>query len=460
MEEVRRMVFSSMVFLFLFLPLVIMIYYNPFVKGRKFKNLFLLLASLLFYAWGEPVYVFLMLISILVTWILAFFLRGRYKKVVLTVGIVYHVGVLFIFKYLTFLTSQLGLILNQDFSYIKIALPIGISFFTFQLMSYFLDVYKGEAKPQKNIFNLGLYVSLFPQLIAGPIVRYNEIEEQINNRAESIENLSAGMKRFIYGLAKKLLLADYLSVIADSSFTRIGDQTVVMAWFGILAYSLQIYFDFSGYSDMAIGLGKMFGFEFAENFNYPYISKSIVEFWRRWHISLSRWFRDYVYIFLGGGYGKPLKVALNLAVVWILTGIWHGANWTFLVWGILYYLLIVIEKFTGIIDKMGKFSRVYTLVAVMLCWVVFRANNLGEAFLYIENMFGINAGNSYSLSAIKDETGYAVILLASVIGCTPLVKKILDKFAAIEGVWILLIFALSLIKATSSSYSPFIYFNF
>ena len=454
------MVFSSTVFLFLFLPLVIMIYYNPFVKGRKFKNLFLLLASLFFYAWGEPVYVFLMLISISVTWILAFFLRGRYKKVVLTVGIIYHVGVLFIFKYLTFLTSQLGLILNQDFSYIKIALPIGISFFTFQLMSYFLDVYKGEAKPQKNIFNLGLYVSLFPQLIAGPIVRYNEIEEQINTRAESIENLSAGMKRFIYGLAKKLLLADYLSVIADSSFTRIGDQTVVMAWFGILAYSLQIYFDFSGYSDMAIGLGKMFGFEFAENFNYPYISKSIVEFWRRWHISLSRWFRDYVYIFLGGGYGKPLKVAFNLAVVWILTGIWHGANWTFLVWGILYYLLIVVEKFTGIIDKMGKFSRVYTLVAVMLCWVVFRADNLGEAFLYIENMFGINAGNSYSLSAIKDETGYAVILLASVIGCTPLVKKILDKFAAIEGVWILLIFALSLIKATSSSYSPFIYFNF
>jgi len=459
-EEVRRMVFSSTVFLFLFLPLVIMIYYNPFVKGRKFKNLFLLLASLFFYAWGEPVYVFLMLISILVTWILAFFLRGRYKKVVLTVGIVYHVGVLFIFKYLTFLTSQLGLILNQDFSYIKIALPIGISFFTFQLMSYFLDVYKGEAKPQKNIFNLGLYVSLFPQLIAGPIVRYNEIEEQINNRAESIENVSAGMKRFIYGLSKKLLLADYLSTIADSSFTRIGDQTVVMAWFGILAYSLQIYFDFSGYSDMAIGLGKMFGFEFAENFNYPYISKSIVEFWRRWHISLSRWFRDYVYIFLGGGYGKPLKVAFNLAVVWILTGIWHGANWTFLVWGILYYLLIVVEKFAGIIDKMGKFSRVYTLVAVMLCWVVFRANNLGEAFLYIENMFGINAGNSYSLSAIKDETGYAVILLASVIGCTPLVKKILDKFVAIEGVWILLIFALSLIKATSSSYSPFIYFNF
>ena len=306
------MVFSSTVFLFLFLPLVIMIYYNPFIKGRKFKNIFLFLASLGFYAWGEPIYVFLMLISIVVTWILAFFLRGRYKRVILAIGIIYHVGVLFIFKYLTFLTSQLGLLLNRDFSYIKIALPIGISFFTFQLMSYFLDVYKGEAKTQKNIFNLGLYVALFPQLIAGPIVRYNEIEEQINDRTESFENISDGMKRFIYGLAKKLLLADYLSAIADSSFIRIGDQTAVMAWFGILAYSLQIYFDFSGYSDMAIGLGKMFGFEFAENFNYPYISKSIVEFWRRWHISLSSWFRDYVYIFLGGGMENRLKWHLTL----------------------------------------------------------------------------------------------------------------------------------------------------
>ena len=218
----------------------------------------------------------------------------------MAIGIFYHVSILFIFKYITFLALELGMLLNRDFSYIKIALPIGISFFTFQLMSYLFDIYKGEAKPQKNILNLGLYVALFPQLIAGPSVRYNQIEEQINGRVESKENISAGMKRFIYGLAKKLLLADYLSVIADSSFSRIGEQTVAMAWIGILAYSLQIYFDFSGYSDMAIGLGKIFGFEFAENFNYPYMSKSIVEFWRRWHISLSSWFRDYVYIFLGG----------------------------------------------------------------------------------------------------------------------------------------------------------------
>ena len=459
------MVFSSTVFLFLFLPLVIIIYYNPFVKGREFKNIFLFFASLGFYAWGEPIYVFLMLISIVTTWLLAFFMQGRYKKIVLVVGIFYHVSILFVFKYITFLALELGVLINRDFSYIKVVLPIGISFYTFQLISYFLDVYKGEAKVQKKIFNLGLYVSLFPQLIAGPIVRYNEIETQINNRVESKESVSAGMKRFIYGLAKKLLLADYLSVIADSSFSRIGDQTVVMAWLGILAYSLQIYFDFSGYSDMAIGLGKMFGFSFAENFNYPYISKSIVEFWRKWHISLSSWFRDYVYIFLGGGYGKPLKVAFNLAVVWILTGIWHGANWTFLVWGILYYLLIILEKFTGIIDKMGKFSRIYTLVAIMLCWVVFRSSNMQEAFLYIKNMFGLNIGNSYNLSSIKDEIGYAIILIVATIGSTPIVKKILDKiclskFAVIDTVWTFLIFALSLISAISSSYSPFIYFNF
>ena len=459
------MVFSSTVFLFLFLPFVIMIYYNPFIKGRKFKNIFLFFTSIGFYAWGEPIYIFLMILSILITWIIAFFIKGRYKKVVLIIGIIYHVSVLFIFKYVTFLASQLGLLINRDLSYIKIALPIGISFYTFQLMSYLFDIYKEDAKLQKNIFNLGLYVALFPQLIAGPIVRYNQIESQIYNRVENIENISVGMKRFIYGLAKKLLLADYLSVIADSSFSRIGEQTVTMAWFGIIAYSLQIYFDFSGYSDMAIGLGKIFGFEFDENFNYPYMSKNIVEFWRRWHISLSSWFRDYVYIFLGGGYEKPIIVAFNLAVVWILTGAWHGANWTFLVWGILYYILIIFEKFTKMVDKMGRFSRIYTLIAVMICWVIFRVNNLQEAFLYIGNMFGINVGSSYGLSAVKDEMGYVVIIIIATIGATPLVKNLFyklnsDRFAFVEEIWTLLIFLISLVKAMSSSYSPFIYFNF
>lgn len=459
------MVFSSPVFLFLFLPLVVMIYYNPFIKGRKFKNIFLFFASIGFYAWGEPLYVFLMLLSIVITWIIAFFIKGIHKKVALIIGIIYHVSVLFIFKYVTFLASQLGLLINRDLSYIRIALPIGISFYTFQLMSYLLDIYKGDAKLQKNLFNLGLYVSLFPQLIAGPIVRYNQIEEQIYSRAESIKDVSVGMRRFIYGLAKKVLLADYLSVIADSSFLRIGEQTAFMAWFGILAYSLQIYFDFSGYSDMAIGLGKMFGFDFDENFNYPYISKSVVEFWRRWHISLSCWFRDYVYIFLGGSHKKPFRVIFNLAVVWGLTGIWHGANWTFLVWGILYLIFIVLEKFTDMVNKMGGFSRIYTLLVVMLCWVIFRANNLKEALSYIGNMIGVNTDFSYNLSVLYGNIGYIIIVIVALVGSTPIVKKILDristsKYAWIESIYILLIFGLSLINVLSSSYSPFIYFNF
>ena len=459
------MVFSSPVFLFLFLPLVVMIYYNPFIKGRKFKNIFLFFASIGFYAWGEPLYVFLMLLSIVITWIIAFFIKGIHKKVALIIGIIYHVSVLFIFKYVTFLASQLGLLINRDLSYIRIALPIGISFYTFQLMSYLLDIYKGDAKLQKNLFNLGLYVSLFPQLIAGPIVRYNQIEEQIYSRAESIKDVSVGMRRFIYGLAKKVLLADYLSVIADSSFLRIGEQTAFMAWFGILAYSLQIYFDFSGYSDMAIGLGKMFGFDFDENFNYPYISKSVVEFWRRWHISLSCWFRDYVYIFLGGSQKKPFRVIFNLAVVWGLTGIWHGANWTFLVWGILYLIFIVLEKFTDMVNKMGGFSRIYTLLVVMLCWVIFRANNLKEALSYIGNMIGVNTDFSYNLSVLYGNIGYIIIVIVALVGSTPIIKKILDrlstsKYAWIESIYIFLIFGLSLINVLSSSYSPFIYFNF
>ncbi|MGP1599052.1 MBOAT family O-acyltransferase [Catonella sp.] len=459
------MVFSSTVFLFLFLPIVIVIYYNPFLRNRRFKNTFLFIASLGFYAWGEPVYVFLMLISIVITWFMAFFIKGNYKKIILVIGVSYHISILLVFKYITFLALELGILINRDFSYIKIALPIGISFYTFQLMSYLLDVYKGDVEPQKDILNLGLYVALFPQLIAGPIVRYNQIETQINNRVENVENVSAGMRRFIYGLAKKLLLADYLSVIADSSFLRIGEQTAVMAWVGIIAYSLQIYFDFSGYSDMAIGLGKIFGFDFDENFNYPYMSKSIVEFWRRWHISLSSWFRDYVYIFLGGSRRKISRVVFNLAVVWILTGIWHGANWTFLVWGILYYFLIILEKFTHIIDKLGKFSRIYTLIVVMICWVIFRANNLQEALLYICNMFGFNVATSYNLPVLSDNIGYIVILIVAMVGSTPIVKIILDriygsKLAWIESVYLFLIFALSLINAVSSSYSPFIYFNF
>ena len=360
------MVFSSTLFLFLFLPLTLMIYYNPFVRSRKFRNRCLLVASLFFYAWGEPFFVCLMVLSIAVGWACGRAMeraasRGQEKRI-LTAGVVFHVGLLFVFKYLTFAASQLGLLLHEDFSAIHIALPIGISFFTFQLLSYLFDIYYGRAKAQQSVLAVGLYIALFPQLIAGPIVRYETIEQQIEHRVENIADFSSGMMRFIYGLGKKVLIANYMGAVADNIFDGGGSLSLATAWYGAFAYTLQIYFDFSGYSDMAIGLGRMFGFHFMENFNYPYISRSATEFWRRWHISLGTWFRDYVYIPLGGNRVTRRRWVYNLFVVWALTGIWHGANWTFLCWGLWYFVLLLVEKLTGFPEKLGR-SRMSTR-----CW--------------------------------------------------------------------------------------------
>lgn len=360
------MVFSSTLFLFLFLPLTLMIYYNPFVRSRKFRNRCLLVASLFFYAWGEPFFVCLMLLSIAVGWACGRAMeraasRGQEKRI-LTAGVVFHVGLLFVFKYLTFAASQLGLLLHEDFSAIHIALPIGISFFTFQLLSYLFDIYYGRAKAQQSVLAVGLYIALFPQIIAGPIVRYETIEQQIEHRVENIADFSSGMMRFIYGLGKKVVIANYMGVVADNIFDGGGSLSLATAWYGAFAYTLQIYFDFSGYSDMAIGFGRMFGFHFMENFNYPYISRSATEFWRRWHISLGTWFRDYVYISLGGNRVTRRRWGYNLFVVWALTGIWHGANWTFLCWGLWYFVLLLVEKLTGFPEKLGR-SRMSTR-----CW--------------------------------------------------------------------------------------------
>lgn len=328
------MVFSSTAFLFLFLPLTILGYYNPFLKSRNFRNRFLLFMSIVFYALGEPVFVFLMLLSIFVGWLAARKLEAavdvKKRKRILVLAVFFHVGLLFIFKYLTFTMQQLGLLLHKDFSMISLALPIGISFFTFQLLSYLFDVYRSRAKAQKSVLNVGLYIALFPQLIAGPIVRYEWIEKEIMERRENWNDFAEGMMRFIYGLAKKVLIANYVAQLADNIFLFDGASTVATAWLGALAYTLQIYFDFSAYSDMAIGLGMMFGFHFPENFNYPYISRSATEFWRRWHMTLGNWFRDYVYIPLGGNRVPKSRWVLNLFIVWALMGIWHGANWTFL----------------------------------------------------------------------------------------------------------------------------------
>jgi alginate O-acetyltransferase complex protein AlgI len=456
------MVFSSTTFLFLFLPIVILLYYNPLIRGRGFKNILLLLASLGFYAWGEPVFVFLMMISIAITWLAGLHIQRGKNKGLLALIVTYHILILFLFKYLAFVVKEICLLVGCAEIQINISLPIGISYFTFQLMSYLFDVYYGNAEPQKNILYLGLYISFFPQLIAGPIVRYSHIADQIENRVESSELFVSGMQRFIYGLAKKVLVADYVAVIADVSFGNINNQSVLMAWLGAIAYTLQIYFDFSGYSDMAIGLGRMFGFSFMENFNYPYISRSITEFWRRWHMSLSSWFRDYVYIPLGGNRCSKGRWIFNLFVVWALTGIWHGANWTFLVWGLVYFIFLLIEKLTGISKKLGFFGYITTAIIVMLNWVIFRADTISEAFSYMKNMIGIGTGDT---SSITEYGSVIVFLLISAIGATPAINKLFKwlserKIDWIESIWIALIFVISIIHSVASTYSPFIYFNF
>ena len=396
------MVFSSTVFLFLFLPAVLLAYYLPLFPGneakrRGYRNWVLMLASLAFYAWGEPVFVFVMLLSIWLNWRLALVMAARAdhceRKRWLTAAIVLDAGLMFVFKYLSFALKNIGLLLRIDTVGANIALPIGISFFTFQIMSYVFDVYYGNAPVQRRLRDLTLYISMFPQLIAGPIVRYETVAAAIETRCESLAEFGEGFLRFCVGLGKKVLLANYVALIADNMFARVDvGLSAASAWLGAVAYMLQIYFDFSGYSDMAIGLGHMFGFRFDENFHYPYAASNITDFWRRWHISLSTWFRDYVYIPLGGSRAGKSAQIRNLFIVWLLTGVWHGANWTFLVWGLYYFVLLVVEKLTGLAQKSSVLTRLYTLLFVVLGWVLFRAESLPVAGAYLAAMFGFGAG--------------------------------------------------------------------
>ena len=364
---------------------------QPYQKFRTYKNLVLLAFSILFYAWGEPAFVLVMILSIIANYTFGRLIdKFRNKdKLLLWLSVAFNLGILFIFKYLCFTLNNIGWLINKDFSSIKIALPIGISFFTFQAMSYVIDVYKKKVDVQKNLFNLGLYISLFPQLIAGPIVRYETIAKEIENRNENYDDFAEGTVRFIQGLAKKVIIANQVALVADAAFeTPLNELSTAFAWLGAIAYTLQIYFDFSGYSDMAIGLGRMFGFHFLENFNYPYIASSITDFWRRWHISLSSWFRDYVYFPLGGSrVDSKSRHIFNLFVVWLLTGIWHGANWTFIVWGLFYFVLLVIEKQTGLDKKKVWWGHIYTMFFVILAWVLFRSTNITSAYEYIKVMF-------------------------------------------------------------------------
>lgn len=464
------MIFSSPIFLVLFLPIVIFAYYVPVKNGTKpsnsRKNIVLLIASILFYSWGEPVFIYIMLLLILANWYLGIQIskQREYKKCLLGVAVVIDLLPLFVYKYMSFTLGIAEVICKKDFFSINIALPIGISFFTFQMVSYLLDVYYQKAKAQENILSLGLYIIFFPQLVAGPIVRYNEIEQEINRRDEKIEEIVEGLERFIYGLAKKTLLANYLAIIADNIFSQYSALSLGMSWLGAIAYTLQIYYDFSGYSDMAIGLGKVFGFHFAENFNYPYIATSITDFWKRWHISLSIWFRDYIYIPLGGNRLGKVKQVRNLFIVWCLTGFWHGANWTFLLWGLIYFFFIVIEKNIRLHYIPVLIRRLITITVVIFCWVIFRSDNIHIAFIYIRNMFGFNSVHSeYALKYYLDGTWF--ILAISLIGVFPAVASMLkklrnSKLSFIYYIWTLIVFYLSFISLIADTYNPFIYFNF
>lgn len=462
------MLFSSTEFLFVFLPVLLVLYFLPVPQKirRPWRNGVLLCFSIGFYAWGEPVFVFVMLAGVLLNWAGVIFMdRAKHRKAWLTVLVIMDIALLGVFKYASFLSKNIAALCGDDSLILDIALPIGISFFTFQMLSYVFDVYRGEARLQKNLLYVALYITLFPQLIAGPIVRYTEVETDILSRTESVEKFAAGFKRFIYGLGKKMLLANYMAQIADNIFDYAARPSVLTAWLGAVAYALQIYYDFSGYSDMAIGLGGMFGFRFSENFNYPYAAGSVTDFWRRWHISLSSWFRDYVYIPLGGSRVNKCRMIFNLLAVWLLTGIWHGANWTFPVWGLIYFAVLTFEKLTGTGKKHHAFTHAYTLMTVVLAWVVFRSANLKSAADYIGVMFGRGAEGFAGAAFASYIKGSYLVLAAALAGTLPLYRCCAEYLAAhklgwLEDVWLFIVFALSVCACTGATYNPFIYFNF
>ena len=481
------MVFSSVVFLFYFLPAVLILYYTIGRIHIFVGNIILLIASLLFYAWGEPHNLVLLLFSCFLNWAAALLISRwsnhlRKKRAVLVVTCIANLGILFTFKYWDFAMTTLNQVVGRDvFPLLNLALPIGISFFTFQALSYVIDVYRGDVPVQRSIWNVALYISLFPQLVAGPIVRYKTVEEQILHRRHTWQLFSDGAARFVVGLSKKLILANSFAIMADNIYqlTRAGHQVLLipvsLAWLGSFAYTLQIFLDFSGYSDMAIGLGKMFGFCFEENFNYPYISCSIGEFWRRWHISLGTWFREYVYFPLGGSRVASLdKVIRNLLMVWLLTGLWHGAAWTFILWGLLNFMFIMIERLTMFEKRAhGKvWSHLYALFVVNLGWVLFRAEDFYQLREYLGNMFcgyGNPFFSPYTWMFLRE---YAWIWIAGIVCCIPIVQPLQKKFcegrngknqgifSALYPVTLVGLFVVCTVYVSKSGYNPFIYFNF
>ena len=465
------MLFSSLSFLYYFLPCVLIIY---FLAPKKLKNSVLLLSSLFFYAWGEPKYVLLMLLAILCGYLFALLIeryRGRrLSRLFLILSVSLSAAILGFFKYADFFIQNFNAVTGLSLPLLRIALPIGISFYTFQLISYTVDVYRG-VPAQRSFIDLAAYISLFPQLIAGPIVRYSQIAEQLSSRRHSLDKAALGIRRFILGLGKKVLIANAMGQLCQI-FSASQDKSVLFFWLYAIANMLHIYFDFSGYSDMAIGLGKLFGFDFPENFNYPYISRSVTEFWRRWHISLGSWFRDYVYIPMGGNRVSRPRWLLNLLAVWLLTGFWHGAAWNFIVWGLFFAVFLILEKLWLLkrLEKAPVLGRFYVLFTVMLSFIIFSAENMGQALSSLSSLFGAGGLPLLSAEFLYYLKSYAVLLLIAVVGATPLPRLLLQRLGLrpggeklrnlLEVPVLLLILALSTAYLVDGSFNPFLYFRF
>lgn len=466
------MIFSSSIFIFIFLPLVVFVYY---ISSKKIRNNILLIASLFFYAWGGLSYLKILIVSILINYLFGILIdkakdKINLKRCFLLFGIILNLLLLFYYKYYDFFVSNVNTLFNSSLSIKNIVLPIGISFFTFQGMSYIIDIYRNDAKVNKSISSVSLYIALFPQLVAGPIIKYKDINNQIKFRKESIEFFSYGINRFVVGLSKKVIISDVLGAMADNIFNLFNTGIdMPTAWIGAICYTFQIYFDFSGYSDMAIGLGYLFGFQFPENFNYPYISKSITEFWRRWHISLSTWFREYLYIPLGGN--RKGNVYLNLFIVFLVTGLWHGASWSFIFWGLWHGFFMIIERLIKNkmwYKKIPSFIKlVSTMLIVIVGWVLFRASSLKAALEYLSIMFGLTKFNDMTFTYqyfINEKFIFWVII--AIIGSTPIISKISKRyknnklFQLISVIIISILFIVSMIFIINSTYSPFIYFQF
>ena len=462
------MVFTSISFIYYFLPLLLICY---FVIPKKFRNIILLMFSILFYFYGEPKYILLMLIEVLISYVVGLLIDKYKSKNILVIGIFIHVLLFGIFKYFNFVIINVNNLFHSNLNLLNVVLPIGISFYTFQIISYEIDVYNKKVNVQSNILKYFLYVFLFPQLIAGPIVRYQDVNKAIDKRNVIFEMFANGLRRFIIGLSKKVIIANNLGELCNI-YLNLGDKSVLFTWIFAISYMLQIYFDFSGYSDIAIGLGKMLGFNFPENFNYPYMAKSITDFWRRWHMTLSSWFRDYVYIPLGGNKKGVLKQIRNILIVWSLTGLWHGASWNFIVWGLYFGILLILEKFIlkKYFSNVPKFIKgIYTLFLVMISFVIFQGDNLSSAFNIIKGLFGLNGElfiNNVTLYYLK---GYVLFIVLGAIGSTNYVKNLVIKISngkgkkiinILEPIYLLILLIIVTMYLIDSSYNPFLYFRF